>query len=297
MCVKDIKDTKDIAYREYLQDRPGLIQMSETEKHLHASRPKTHKTDAFQSCDMTPDDVDYEMSFPKSKKVLEIHGMNQESLEHFVLHYGATYEYLHFFHCQKIADFSPLEDMPNLRDVNITWNNCATRLWDLSRNSRLMGLGIIDAKKMTSNALPLLETGKKNLREIYVSGDIFNGYPMKDLNCFAGFSMLRHLALNQIKLADKDTAFLDTLPVLEEFDFDPGMFTTEQIAHLCAKYPHLGGRFMGPWGVEYNTDTYIRVSGYRKPTLEIPRQQAALDKHVAKFNALVEKYRKELEKN
>ena len=286
--------TEDQAYREYLQDRPGLIQMSETEKRLYVSRPKVHKTDALQPCDMTPDDVDYEMSFPKSRKVLEIHGMNQESLEHFVRHYGDTYEFLHFFHCQKIADFSPLEDMPNLRDVNITWNNCATRLWDLSRNPRLMGLGIADAKKLTANGLPGLETGKSNLREVYVSGDIFNGYPMKDLNCFRGLTMLRHLHLNQIKPADKDTSFLDTLPVLEEFDFDPGMFTTEQIAYLCAKYPDLGGRFMGAWGVEYNTDTYIRVSGYRKPTLEIPKQQAALDKHVAKFNTLVEQYRAEL---
>ena len=51
---------------------------------------------------------------------------------------------------------------------------------------------------------------------------------------------------------------------------------------------------MGPWGVEYNTKTYVRVSGYRKPTLQIPEQQAVLDRHVAKFNALVEQYRAEL---
>jgi hypothetical protein len=244
---------------------------------------------------MSPDDVDFEMSFPKSKKVLEIHGMNQESLEHFVSHYGETYEFLNFFHCQKIADFSPLEDMPNLRSVGITWNNCASRLWDMSRNPRLMSFGISDAKKLTAAGLPGLETGRGNLREIYIGGDIFNGYPMGDLRCFSGFSKLRRLHLSQIKPADKDTSFLDTLPVLEIFEFDPGMLTTEQIAYLCAKYPDLGGTFMGAYGPAYfGSTSSMRVSGYRKPTLDIPEQQARLDKYVLAFSALVENYRREL---
>ena len=288
---------EDSDYLDYLNDRPGLIHVSDNERRLFASRPKVHKTDALNPCDMTPDDVDFEMSFKKSQKILEICGMNQESLEHFVTHYGATYEYLHFFHCQKIRDFSPLEDMPNLRDVDITWNNCATRLWDLSRNPRLMGLGICEAKKLTAAGLHGLETGWDRLRDLSVSGDIFNGYPMSDLHCFAGLTKLRRLELQRIKLADKDTAFLDTLPVLEEFHFDPGMFTTEQIAMLCAKYPNLGGRFMCAYGPEYpGTTTYMRVSGYRKPTLDLdePSHRRRLERYEAAFEALVEQYRMEL---
>lgn len=288
---------EDPAYLEYLNDRPGLIYANDPEKNLYDSRPKVHKTDALNPCDMTPDDVDFEMSFKKSPKVLEIHGMNQASLEHFVTHYGATYEYIHFFHCQKIKDFSPLEDMPNLRDVNIIWNNSATRLWDLSRNPRLMGLGICEAKKLTAAGLPGLETGRDRLRDLSVSGDIFNGYPMSDLHCFAGLTMLRRLELRNIKLADKDTSFLDTLPVLEEFHFDPVMFTTEQIALLCAEYPDLSGRFMCAYGPEYpGTKTYMRVSGYRKPTLDLdePSHRTRLERYTAAFDALVEQYRREL---
>ena len=296
MCAKDIKDTKDIAYREYLQDRPGLIQMSETEKHLHASRPKTHKTDAFQSCDMTPDDVDYEMSFPKSKKVLEIHGMNQESLEHFVTHYGMEYEYLSLFHCQLISDLSPLADLPKLKGVDINWNIRTDRLWDMSRNSHLTYLGIMDCKKITQG-LTLMQSGQ-SLEELSVCGSIFTPYPMDSLSSFGGLPNLKHLHAMFIKPADRDTSFLETLPALETFDFEAGLFTTEQIAYLCVRYPDLGGRFMGPFGPDHpGSKSFMRVSGYRKPTLEIPRQQAALDRHVAKFNALVEKYREELEKN
>ena len=288
---------EDPAYLEYLNDRPGLIHTNDNERRLYDSRPKVHQTDAFKPCDMTPDDVDFEMSFKKSKKVLEIHGMNQASLEHFVRRYGSTYEYVHFFHCQKIKDFSPLEDMPNLRDVNITWNNCATRLWNLSRNPRLMGLGICEAKKLTAAGFPGLETGRECLRDLSVRGDAFNGYPMSDLHCFAGMTKLRRLELQQIKLADKDTSFLDTLPVLEEFHFDPGMFTTEQIAFLCAKYPDLRGRFMCAYGPEYpGTKTYMRVSGYHKPTLDLDEhaQQVRLERYAAAFEALVEQYRGEL---
>ncbi len=126
-------------------------------------------------------------------------------------------------------------------------------------------------------------------------GDAFNGYPMTDIRCFAGFFMLRRLHLNQIKLADKDMSFLNTLPVLETFDFDPGMLTTEQIAYLCAKYPELSGTFMGAYGpAHYGSKAYMRVSGYRKPTLELPEQKARLDAYVQAFNALVDVYRREL---
>ena len=34
---------------------------------------------------------------------------------------------------------------------------------------------------------------------------------------------------------------LDTLPDLEEFHFDPGMLTTEEIAQIVAKHPNLVG--------------------------------------------------------
>ena len=288
---------EDPIYLEYLNDRPGLIRTEDNERRLYDSRPKVHKTDAFQPCDMTPDDVDFEMSFQKSQRVLEIHGMNQESLEHFVNRYGSTYEYIHFFHCQKIKDFSPLEDMPNLRDVDITWNNCATRLWNLSRNPRLVGLGISDAKKLTAGGLPGLETGCENLRDLSVRGDVFNGYPMPDLNCFSGLVKLRRLELQQIKPADRDTSFLNTLPVLEEFHFDPGMFTTEQIARLCAKYPNMSGRFMCAYAPEYPfAKTSMRVSGYRKPTLDLddPSHRRRLERYEAAFEALVEQYRMEL---
>jgi hypothetical protein len=242
---------------------------------------------------MTPDDVDYEMSTGKHSRILEIHGMNQASLEHFVTHYGKDYEYLSLFHCQLISDLSPLADLPKLKGVDINWNIRTDRLWDMSRNSHLTYLGIMDCKKITQG-LTLLQSGQ-SLEELSVCGSIFTPYPMDSLSSFGGLPNLKHLHAMFIKPADRDTSFLETLPALETFDFEAGLFTTEQIAYLCVRYPDLGGRFMGPFGPDHpGSKSFMRVSGYRKPTLEIPEQQAALDKHVAKFNALMEQYRAEL---
>ena len=273
-----------------------FIHMDMTEKRLYDSRGLHTTSSALNSCDMTPDDVDYEMSTGKHPRILEIHGMNQAGLEHFVTHYGKDYEYLSLSHCQLISDLSPLADLPNLKGIDINWNIRTDRLWDMSRNTCLTYLGIMDCKKITQR-LSLLQTGT-SLEELSVCGSIFTPYPMDALSCFGGLPSLKHLHAMFIKPTDKNTSFLDTLPALEKFDFEAGLFTTEQIACLCVKYPNLGGTYMGAFGPEYpGTNTHMRVSGSRKPTLEIPRQQAALDKHVAKFNALVEKYREELEKN
>ena len=37
----------------------------------------------------------------------------------------------------------------------------------------------------------------------------------------------------------------------------------------------------------------VRVCGYRKPGLDLPKGQKRLDKYIAEFNTLVEKYKTE----
>ena len=60
-----------------------FIHTNDTDKRLFVSRPKPNPGGAFSPCDMSPDDVDYEMSFGKSRKILEICGMEQKSFEYF----------------------------------------------------------------------------------------------------------------------------------------------------------------------------------------------------------------------
>ena len=217
--------------------------------------------------------------------------MNQESLEYLVRHYGKTYRYLSFFKCQLIQDFSPLEDLTRLEEVSLYWNIRSDKLWNMERNKSLRTISISDAKRMTRKP-ELLKTSKV-IERVFLSGSIFNNFSVESLDCFAGMPALKQLHLGNIRLLDKRMDALNTLPALERFDFDAGMLTTEEIAWIVAKYPHLSGSALCAYNREDAILNDVRVCGFRKPGLDLPKDQKRLDKYVAQFNALVEKYRNE----
>ena len=272
-----------------------FIHTNDTDKRLFVSRPKLNPSGAFSPCDMSPDDVDYEMSFGKSRKILEICGMEQKSFEYFVEKYGAEYEFLSFFKCQLISDFSPLEDLKHLQGVSIYWNIRGSTLWDLSKNPELEYLWLDSTKKIAYD--PLALQGAKTLKEVFFRGDMDTPYPMKSLEWMRGMDALETVTLRNIKLEDRNTDVLEIVPGLTRFDFPVGMFTTEEIAYMCAKYPHIAGSSLGAYNTEDTIWNDVRVCGYRKPGLDLPKGQARLDKYIKEFDALVAKYRAELKKD
>ena len=134
------------------------ISAKEYKKELYVSLPKENKNGVFSPCNMTPDDVDYEMSKGKDKHILQIIGMNQKSFEYFVQNYGETYEELYFFKSQLISDFSPLAKLKRLKGVYVYWNTGADSLWNMSENTSLTHLVFSDCKKIIRN-LTMLKTG------------------------------------------------------------------------------------------------------------------------------------------
>ncbi len=269
-----------------------FIHTSDREKRLFNTRYIRKANDPLSLTNLTPDDVDYEMQQGKNREMIEICGITQEGFEHFCRQYGQTYRYIGLFKCQMLRDLSPLGDLPNLEYVDIYWNIRSDKLWDMSQNEKLRAIAIQDCKKMTYD--PQLLRTAPALEDVTFCGQAFGTYPMKSLEVFANIPTLLNVQLRRIKPEDKTAYFLDTAPDLETYEFDPGMYTTEEIARMVAKRPDVGGRFFRAYGPAHlGSKCFMRVSGYRKPELEIPRQQKALDKHVAYFNALVEKYRQE----
>lgn len=268
------------------------VSVLETDKCLYQTREKERKSTAWKPGDMDADDVDYEMQFGKDPIELEICGMNQSGLERFVEKYGQTYRRLSFFHCPYISDFSPLEDLKKLEMVGIDWNKRAERLWDMSKNPELWSFLCLDAKKMVYSP-DALKTSKK-LRNVKICGPIFGTHPIRSLECFSDIPTLEKLVLNFVKLENRSTAFLSTLPALTQFEFDPGMFTTEEIARMVAQYPNLRGEYLGAYAVTFLDE--VRVSGFRKPTLTLPKDQKRLEKYTAAFKELVEQYEAESDK-
>jgi hypothetical protein len=109
-----------------------------------------------------------------------------------------------------------------------------------------------------------------------------------------GMDALERVCLRQIKLESRNTSVLESVPSLRRFDFPAGMFTTEEIAYMCAKYPHISGQSLKAYNTEDAVLNDVRVCGYRKPGLDLPKGQARLDKYIKEFDAFVEKYKAEL---
>ena len=153
-----------------------FIHTSMEDKRLYLTRRDRVRSNALSPCCMGAADVDYEMQRGKNPEILEIHGMNQEGLEHFVRHYGGSYRFLSFFYCQLISDFSPLADLPQLESVRINWNLRCSRLWDFSRNLSLHSFHMIilkpNKKKTKICEMDLRQTRRLplSIMEIYGQG-------------------------------------------------------------------------------------------------------------------------------
>ena len=266
----------------------GVFVIREAEKQLYDSRKQGGK------CVLTPDNIDFEMQCYHSDTELRLNFLTQAGLEHFVTHYGKSYKTLVLDYCAQIKDFSPLADLPDLEAIRIDWCRNVSQLWDLSKNPSLRVISLHNAKRIVENPLQLRQSS--SLEEIRLWGGGWDTkHTLSSMDCFSDMKTLKRIDLNNIKLKSRDFSILDTLPELEEFHFDAGMLTTEEIAWICARYPHIYGDCLGPYTHnEVGCLNDVRVCGHRKPGLDLPADQERLDRYIAEFDALVEKYRHEV---
>lgn len=266
-----------------MQTENSVFGFQEAERQLFATQ--------HGDSQVTPEVIDYEMQFGKSRTKLKITCFSQEGLEYFVRNYGHTYRVLSLYDCRWIRDFSPLGELPYLEAIRIDWSQRNEKLWDFSKNTSLKVLSIAGSRKLVYN--PLLLQTAKTLEEVRFWGDTFTNYPLESMDCFQGMDSLKRIDLIWIKLENHSMDVLRTLPNLEQFHFDPGMLTTEEIAWIVAKYPKLYGRCLCAYNKEDALLNDVRVCGFRKPGLDLPQHQKRLDQYIAQFDALVEKYRNE----
>ena len=256
----------------------------DAESHLFSTNREQPYLDA--------ENMDSEMQYNKRTDYLKISRLSQKGLEHFVRNYGKDCRVLYLYECTRIRDFAPLGDLKALEAIRIEWCR-SDQLWNMAGNPALKVLSISDAKKIAEN--PGLLKTSNTLEEIRIWGPISGGtYTLDSLACFRDMKSLRRIDLNWIKLANKSMEVLDSLPNLEELHFDPGMLTTEEIAQIVAKYPNLSGDSLRAYDEEYIDIGEVRVCGFRKPTLYLPKQQKRLEEYIRQFNMLVEMYRGKL---
>lgn len=240
---------------------------------------------------LTPDIIENEMRFPKSRKKLHIHRLTQEGLEFFVHRYGSSYETLYLDDCNCLTDLSPLANLSGLSALCIERCQKIKELWDFSANCNLRILSIRGAKSIT--LYPSLINTSKTLEEIRFWSEGNSKYHMCSLSFLRGMESIRRIDLNNIVLDDHSMAVLETLPNLEEFHFDAGMLTTEEIAKICVRYPHVYGQSLGAYSIdEVLGEGNVRICGYRKPTLSLPEERKKLEAYIRSFNELKKSFTK-----
>ncbi len=228
---------------------------------------------------------------------LTISGLEQKSLEFLCEHVGAPFTAIHFWKCPRIEDLSALEAMPQLTHVAFYWNQRATRLWNLARTPRLRGLHFDDFTKLQDlSDLP----GATSLEELAFGNAVWNRFGIPSLEPLAELVSLRSLAFNAKSVLDGRIQPLAKLVRLDELDVPSGLFTTIQLAWLRAHLPRsVSSTALEPFRrlrqplTRKGKQLDVLVSGKRKPFLSTQSDSARLDRYVAEFNRLVERFSNE----
>lgn len=223
---------------------------------------------------------------------IRMSGLDQGTFEHFVSVYGRQFTGIHFWKCPRIADLSPLQDLPQLTHVAYYWNQRTSRLWDFSATPNLRGLHFEDFTRL--NVLDDLAAGS-SLEELAFGNAVWVTSVYATLDPLAGLGRLRDLNFSAKRILDGRIQPLASLTKLESLSFPTKLFTTEQCAWLRARLPDSAtGRVLEPLmkldkPLVNGKDTL--VIGKRKPWLNSATDGERIAGYQAKFWQLVEEFR------
>ncbi len=232
-----------------------------------------------------------------SARALRISGLDQATFESLVARNGKQFSAIEFWKCPRIADLSPLADLPDLQLVSFYWNQRATRLWNMSRNPRLAGLCFEDFARL--HDLRDLQTCAC-LEELEFGDAVWSKSVFESLEPLATLSGLRSLNFNAKRIDDERIEPLGELKRLEVLRFPPRQFTTRQVAWLRARLPaSLESASLAPLvqlerPLELGGKTRdVLLVGKRKPFLNSVTDAARIRKHVDGFVEMVDDFRRD----
>jgi len=232
-----------------------------------------------------------------SARGLRVSGLDQPTFESLIAGYGTQFSAIEFWKCPRIADLSPLEDLPDLQLVAFYWNQRTTRLWNLSRSTSLTGLQFDDFTRL--HDLRDLQAGA-SLRELSFGDKVWSRSVFQSLGPLATLDSLRSLKFSAKRIDDGRIEPLGELTRLEELTFPANLFTTRQVAWLRARLPaSVRSESLGPV-VFFNQPPEngekvqdALLVGKGKPFLDSVTDAARIRKHVDGFFQMVEDFRRD----
>ena len=238
------------------------------------------------------EEIDRIGEHPEARSIF-VSGLDQEGFEYLIERYGKQFEAISFWKNNLVSDLAPLGDLRGLKYLNYFFNQRAMDLWDMSRNVNLRGLAIYDFTRLHS--IERIETAP--CLEYFALGNrVWSKMEIDSLKPLI-HSSVSHFAWWGNKVLDNDFDCLAQSNI-KELDMNIGRFTLDQLARLNASIPGLTGRVTTPYSEGGVMDQNGRQSWYflckGKRRLEKGRDEAKLEKYLAEFHALIEKYRAEL---
>jgi len=224
----------------------------------------------------------------KGRKKVYLDNVSPQQLETLIEEFDPDLEAFAISGSPNIADFTFLERFPKLKRVYIWWNNKAESLWDFAKTPDIEYL-YLNWMKTTMDISSLANA--KKLR-------YFNMCNVKSLKPLEGLPAIECLYVWGVE--DEDIRPLITLPALKYLFCHPTAFNIEAYAMFEARRPDVDTDF---WegldgGVtitkvapgEPETQRYVSFVGKRQRGMVDCGDVQRIEKQMAKFRALKEKY-------
>lgn len=237
------------------------------------------------------EDIDYLAEYPTAKSLI-ISGLNQECFEYLIRHYGSQFEAISFWKNKLVSDFSPLEDLVNIKYIHFFFNQRATNLWSMKNNKELNGLSIYDFSKLHS--IEEVATAP-HLNYFSIGNRVWSKMEIDSLKPLT-HSQITHFGWWGEKVLDSDYLCLADSHI-KRLDMSIAHFKLDELAQLVANIPDLTGEITKPYKeltiIESGEKTtyYLLCKGKRK--LIKGKDDDKLKKYLEDYNSLVEKYKME----
>ena len=235
---------------------------------------------------ITKEEIDILKDYPHIKTVA-IAGLHQDTFEYFIEKYGDQFTAIAFFKNKMVGDLSALGKLKNVEYIYYFFNQRVTKLWDMTQNVKLKGLGLDDFSRLHS--FDNIETAP-NLEYFHFGNAVWDKAVIND---FAPLEKCTcsYLSLSWEKLLDDNISYIANIKNLKQLDVPGNKLTTEQFAWLVANRPDIEGRNMGPFD-KYNDDSeYIFSTGKGKRTLIKGKDDHKVQRYIDEFDKLVAQYK------
>ena len=234
------------------------------------------------------EDIDKLKDYPDTD-VVTISGLHQDTFEYFIKTYGMQFKAICFFKNKLVEDWSLLGTLSNLEYIHVFANQRISSLWDMSRNTALSGLCIMDFSKLDS--IEGIGTAPA-LREFRIGNAVWSKMILKSLLPLANTNIEKFMFCGK-SITENDYSFLANMPNLKQFDFPTNMLTTEQVAWIVANFPNLKGYALKAkldFAATSDHAAEVLIVGKRKPMLTVENNEKRIEKYIQNFETLKKSY-------